>query len=356
MRPHILGIQHELEYEVAERVQAMVPCAERVAFTSSGSEAVQIALRLARGFTGRNLVVKFEGHYHGWLDSVLIGYRPKPEDVAGAPVARVASRGQVPNAVDNVLVARWNDAAALESLFRDQGDKIAAVIMEPVLCNSGGLMPKPGYLQAARDLCRRYGALLIFDEVITGFRIGPGGAQAHFGVTPDLATFGKALAGGLPLSAVAGRADVMDQIADGGVAFGGTFNGNPMSLAAARATLDELAGGELLRTANQTGELLMGEIRRLAEKHSVPLVVCGFGSAFALHFTSGPEPFEYRDTLRDSQESLRAYLMAALTGGLHLLPDGRIYVSAVHSREDVDKTAGIIDRVLADMRSPVAVS
>jgi glutamate-1-semialdehyde 2,1-aminomutase len=191
-KPHIYGAQHELEYLVSEKVQSMVPCAERVIFTSSGSEAVQAALRLARAHTGRNLVVKFEGHYHGWLDSVLLSYHPEADQLGPADRPRVApgSKGQVPNAAENVLVAPWNDLGFLEKLFAGHADGIAAVITEPVLCNSGSLMPEPGFLEGLRALATANGALLIFDEIITGFRIAPGGAQSSFGVIPDLATFG----------------------------------------------------------------------------------------------------------------------------------------------------------------------
>ena len=255
-RPFTYGAQHELEISVAERIQAAVPSAERVAFSSSGSEVVQLAHRLARAFTRRTLILKFEGHYHGWIDGALVSYHPReglgPRE---APHVIPGSFGQVPNVVENVLVAPWNDLAALEGLFRAHPARIAGVMMEPVLCNSGCLMPAPGYLAGVRDLCRRQGALFIMDEVITGFRIALGGAQAHFGVTPDLTTFGKAVAGGAPLSVVAGRREVLEQLHGAGVAFGGTFNGNPLSLAIADATLEELArdGGAALAPGEPVG-------------------------------------------------------------------------------------------------------
>ena len=279
-RPLTYGAQHELEISVAERIQAAVPSAERVAFSSSGSEVVQLAHRLARAYTRRTLILKFEGHYHGWIDGALVSYHPReglgPRE---APHVIPGSFGQVPNVVDNVLVAPWNDLDVLDGLFRAHPERIAGVMMEPVLCNSGCLMPAPGYLEGVRDLCRRHGALFIMDEVITGFRIALGGAQAHFGVTPDLSTFGKAVAGGAPLSVVAGRREIMEQTHGAGVAFGGTFNGNPLSLAIADATLAELArdGGALLVQANRTGQALMEGIRDLGRRHGLPLLVEGFG-------------------------------------------------------------------------------
>jgi glutamate-1-semialdehyde 2,1-aminomutase len=350
-KPHDYGAQHELEYEVAERLQQAVPCAEQVAFTSSGSEAVQLALRLARAYTRRNLIVKFEGHYHGWLDSVLISYHPAAEQCGHPddPNVVLASKGQVPNSAENVIVAPWNRIEALEKIFAQRGNEIAAVITEPVLCNSGGLYPRDGYLKALRKLCDEYGALLIFDEVITGFRISLHGAQGHFGIVPDIATFGKALAGGVTLSAIAGRTDIFALMQGGGVAYGGTFNGNPVSLAGARATLDELAkhDGEPLRHANRMGEKLQDGIRASARNRGIPLTIAGFGAAFGVHFTSKTELITYRDVLEDDTDQLNRYLMAALEEGLYLLPDGRIYVSAVHQESDIEESISKIDRAFA---------
>jgi glutamate-1-semialdehyde 2,1-aminomutase len=259
----------------------------------------------------------------------------------------LGSAGQTPNAVDNVLVASWNSLPYLETLFGRYGEQIAAVITEPVLCNAGNVMPLPGYLEGLRRLTRQHGALLIFDEVITGFRIGPGGAQAHFGVVPDLSTLGKALAGGLTLSVVAGRAEIMDLMVAGGVSFGGTFNGNPMSLAAAHATLEELSrdDGAALARANAAGQWLMQEIRGLAQERGLPFLVTGFGASFSLHFTPLTEIHNYRDTLRDNQALLRQFLRLALDEGIYLLPDGRFYVSAVHTEKEEEETVQALRRV-----------
>ncbi|MBV9491535.1 MAG: aminotransferase class III-fold pyridoxal phosphate-dependent enzyme, partial [Verrucomicrobia bacterium] len=202
-KPHIFGAQHLLEFEVSEAIQRAVPCAERVAFTSSGSEAVQIALRLARAFTGRNLIVKFEGHYHGWMDSVLLSYKPKSSDLRGSDSFQglLGSRGQVPNAVDNVVIARWNDLASVEAVFREFGPDVAAIVAEPVACNSGCLPAEPNFLESIARLARANGSLVMFDEIITGFRHRAASVQAAIGLFPDIATLGKALGGGLTLSA-----------------------------------------------------------------------------------------------------------------------------------------------------------
>ncbi|HEV8309626.1 MAG TPA: aspartate aminotransferase family protein [Methylomirabilota bacterium] len=356
-RPLSYGAQHELEIAVAERLQRIVPCAERVAFSSSGSEVVQLAHRLARASTGRPLVLKFEGHYHGWIDGALLSYHPGLEGLGPreAPHVTLGSLGQVPNAADNVVVAPWNRLDILAETFRRRPGQIAAVMMEPVLCNSGCLTPVPGYLEGVRDLCRREGALLIFDEVITGFRIALRGAQGAYGVVPDLATFGKAVGGGAPLSVVAGRRAIMEQLFTSGVAFGGTFNGNPLSLAVADATLAELErddGASLVR-ANALGRTLIDGIRERARAHGLPLQVCGFGAAFALHFTTCAPLLDYRDTLDDDTELLGRFLFRALEEGLHVLPDGRFYVSTVHAEREVEATLAALDRVFARLREPI---
>lgn len=352
-KPHNYGAQHALEPQVAEKIQQLVPCAERVAVTSSGSEALQLAFRLARAHTRRRLILKFEGHYHGWMDSALLSFKPTAAEVGPREAPRVlpGSRGQVTNSVENVVVACWNDPAGLELVLERYWREIAAVVMEPVLCNSGCLMPRDGYLAAAREACSRCGALLVFDEVITGFRIAPGGAQQAFAVVPDIATLGKALGGGVPISAVAGRKEILDRIAGGGVSFGGTFNGNPLSMAATDACLETIAefGGAALQRANRAGERLMDGIRRSAAQRGLDVLVTGFGAAFGIHFRRDAELWDYRDTFSDDRERLSDFLRRALHEGLYLLPDGRFYVSAAHSTEDIDASIAAIDRVFEQM-------
>src|SRR5436190_7333201 len=291
-RGHVYSAQHEQEVEVAELVCELVPCAERVRFNTVGSEAVHAALRLARGVTGRPKVLKFEGHYHGWLDPVLYSVHP-PLDRAGpadAPVPVPGTKGQTDTS-DDLVVCGWNDLDALERALEQHRGEIAAVIMEPLLCNTGCIAPRPGYLEGAKALCVEHGALLVFDEVITGFRLGPGGAQERFGVTPDLAVFGKAIAGGLPLACLAGRADVMDAISRGEVAHAGTFNSNPIAIAAAAATLRELTsdGGAAYRRLAATGERLMTGLRAAASAAGVPLLVDGPGAVFQTYLTDRSE-------------------------------------------------------------------
>jgi glutamate-1-semialdehyde 2,1-aminomutase len=340
--PADYGAQHELEFEVSEQIQRLMPCAELVQFTSSGSEACQIAFRLARAFTGRNRILKFEGHYHGWMDGALVSYKPSVDQL-GAPA--LGSRGQVPNSAENFAVTQWNDIDTLDRATAAGG--IAAVVMEPVLCNSGCILPRPGYLEQARRLCMERGILLIFDEVITGFRLSLGGAQGYYDVVPDLATFGKAVGGGAPLSGIAGRADILMQMYDG-VSFGGSFNGNPVSLASANATLTELARdhGAALVHAHRMGQRLIDGIPRMAR---MPVIVSGFGAAFAIHFTNRTELRDYRDTLADDAGLLNRFLYRALEQGLHIVPDGRMYVSAAHTDRDIDDTLARLEVVFSDL-------
>jgi glutamate-1-semialdehyde 2,1-aminomutase len=351
--PIAYGAQHELEFQVSELIQRLLPCAELVAFTSSGSEAVHAVWRLARAFTGRPLILRFEGHYHGWFDAALVSYKP-PLDRVGpldAPLAVPGSRGQVANVVENFVVAPWNRLEILERVLERESGRVAAVAMEPVLCNSGCILPAPGYLEGVQALCRKHGALLHFDEVITGFRMGLGGAQGHYGVTPDIATFGKAVGGGAPLSGFAGRREILMQMYDGGVSFGGSFNGNPVSLACAHAALTELSRNEgaPLQRANAFGQQLMAGIRTSAARHGHRVLVCGFGAALAIHFTALPELIDYRDTLAGDAAKLRRFLSLALRQGLHIVPDGRMYVSIAHTEEDIEETLRRLDSVFAEL-------
>jgi len=347
-----LGAQHELEIEVAEKICQMVPCSERVAYSSTGSEAVQLALRLARAATGRPKIVKFEGHYHGWMDNILLGYHPQPP-LQTAPQAELTTEGQSPAILGDVVVLPWNDAPGLEACLRERSHEIAGIITEPILCNSSCLMPLPGYLQALRKLATRYGVVLIFDEVITGFRVAPGGAQSLFGVVPDLAIFGKAVAGGFPLSVVVGKKEFMDLIPQKRVTHAGTFNGNPVSLAAARATLGVLnaRGGAPLKSARKLGERLIAGIGRLAEEGEIPLLINGVGTAFHLSFTVRSEMRNYRDTLDADTQKRDAFLEAMLQEGVYLLSDGRWYVSAAHTQADIELALKAVRKAFVRIKS-----
>jgi glutamate-1-semialdehyde 2,1-aminomutase len=340
-----VGAQHELEGQVAEQICRLVPCAAQVVFSNTGSEAVQIAIRLARAHTGRQKIIRFEGHYHGWLDNALVGYRP-----AVSPSSRsMPTEGMNRGVLEEMIVLPWNDLAAVEAVLEREGAQVAAAITEPILCNSGCLMPLPGYLEGLRNLTTKYGAVLIFDEVITGFRVALGGAQALFGITPDLATFGKAIAGGFSLSAVAGSREIMRLIEQHRVVHAGTFNGNPISLAAAGEVLSRLENrsGLLLEQLKRRGEQLIAGIKRFSRERGIPITINGVGSVFHLSFTSRETMVSYRDTLDSDLQMRDKFVEAMLEAGVYLLPDGRWYLSAAHTEEDMEATLVALKRVFA---------
>jgi glutamate-1-semialdehyde 2,1-aminomutase len=252
----------------------------------------------------------------------------------------LTSEGQSPAALSEVIVLPWNDPGALEDIVRKHHGEIAAIITEPILCNSSCLMPQPGYLELMRKLTNHYGLVLIFDEVITGFRVAAGGAQELFGVIPDLATFGKAVAGGFTLSVIAGKKRIMDLIPRGRVIHAGTFNGNPIALCAAQATLKCLnrQNHSALGRIRSIGEMLMKEIIQTAEEFRIPVLINGVGAAFHVSFTKRREMLNYRDTLDCDPRVRDDFLRAMLESGVYLLPDGRWYVSAAHSDSDAHFT------------------
>lgn len=350
-----LGAQHELESEVARKVCEMIPSGELVAFSNTGTEAVQLALRLARGYTRRQKFIKFEGHYHGWFDNTLASYHPTGAALQAAlPVA--GSEGQSRSSLNDVIVLPWNDFDALESVVEQCGDEIAAIITEPILCNSSCLMPEAGYLRKMRDLARRFGIILIFDEVITGFRVAAGGAQSLLGVIPDLTVLGKALGAGFPLSAVAGRNDIMELIPQRRVVHAGTFNGNPISLAAAKACLDVLSagGGRALKKLDKLGQQLISGIAACAAEAGIPCLVNGIGPVFHVSFTSRTSMRNYRDTLDCDIQLRDQFIQKMLEHGIYLIPDGRWYLSAAHTRRHVDETLAAVRKVFAKL--PALVS
>lgn len=329
------GAQHDLEFEVSETLNRTIPCADLVAYANSGTEIVQVALRLARACTGRRKYLKFEGHYHGWSDEALVAYHPPESDSLEKPSA--VGAGQLPH--ETVIVAEWNNRQHVARIFGEHASEISAIICEPLLSNSGCIPPAPGFLEFLREITSRHETILIFDEVITGFRVDLRGAQGRWGVTPDLATYAKAVGGGAPLSVLAGRAEFMQRIASGEVIHAGTLNGNPLSLAAARATIEVLAAdnGSIYRGLRARAERLREGIEGALKGTGVPVTTSGDGPVFQVSFMDAPAT-NYRDTLRARMDSYGDFAMGLLDKGVLTLPDGRWYVSAVHSDEDIERT------------------
>lgn len=341
------GAQHRGEIELAELLARVLPGVERVILSNTGTEAVQAAIRLARAYSGRSRIVKFEGHYHGWLNNVLVSYRLKPSD----PCAALPACGGQPAAeFAETLVLPWNDLQAVADAFRKYPGEIAGVLTEPVLANGGSCLPRKGYLQGIIDLCHEHGAVSIFDEVITGFRIALGGAREYFGVTPDLSVYAKALAAGFTLSAVGGRQEIFNVLNDGRTIHAGTYNGNPINLAAAKATVEVLAEPGAYDRMHAHGMALRDALRRKAAACNLKLVTTGLGSVFSLHFGLDGEPATYRDTLSADTVLFQRFRLAMLRAGVQLLPDGRIYVGASHGEQELQLANEAIEFALEKVR------
>ncbi len=336
------GLPYELEVEAARKVVEAVPGAEQVRFTNSGSEAVGTAVRLARAYTGRRLLIRFEGHYHGWQDTVYWSNHVDPAVAGPASKPRpVASGPGVPaELADTLIVLTWNDPESFAAVMAERGDEVAAVITEPAVFNTGCILPEPGYLELLREETRRHGALLIFDEVITGFRFARGGAQEYFGVTPDLTTMAKGLGGGFPVAAIGGSREVMAMIAEGRYSHSGTYNANVVACAAVSATMDVLAEPGLYERQRALGEDLMAGLRKLADDAGLPVIVEGLGTVFQLWFSSHPIR-NWRDAQRYADEEMftRWWQEMLLRGVLfHPSQYENLFVSLVHTPEDVGRT------------------
>ncbi|CAN5601236.1 glutamate-1-semialdehyde 2,1-aminomutase [soil metagenome] len=334
-----LGTSTPLEIEAAEAVRGVLGWPEQIRFAGSGSEANQIALRVARAATGRNLVVQFESHYHGWIDSVFA----RSAEV-GSRSAAGRSPGQAPGALSDVLIVPWNDIDVLTEIFDDYTDQIAAVIMEPIMMNHDGAYPSDGYLAEVQRLTRRHGTVLILDEVITGFRVAPGGAAQLFGIQPDLATYAKAMAAGWPVAAVAGRRQLLEVLDVGGANHGGTYNGNSAAMAATLATMDLIKDGAVHRKIHAVGAELMAGLSRVATERSVPLRVHGSPAAFFVDLVD-------REDLPPREGSgYNSIVEHFAVNGIWIGKRGSWYVSSAHDGDDIAHTLDSAISVFDTMR------
>jgi len=344
--------QHVRELDLSRRLTSLLPGVDLVRYASSGTEAVQMALRLARAFTGRSKIVKFEGHYHGWTDSVYVSVRPSGNEAgpADAPVAVSDTPGAAPGAIADMVIAGWNDLDHLRRAFAAHPGQIAGVIMEPMMVNGGVILPAPGYLEGAKALCAEHGAVLIFDEVITGFRLGLTGAQGRFGVTPDLTVFAKAVAAGFPMAMVAGRRDIMEIMQTHGVMHGGTYNGNVQSMAAAIATLDILTadGGAVYAGMEARGTRLMEGLRECAGRHGVAMHVTGVPTMFQTMFIAS-QPANWRESSLLDRERAMQFSLALQTHGVRVNQRCAWFLSAAHDNATIEATLAAADKALGAM-------
>lgn len=337
------GIPHAQEVTMAQRVKSLVPSVEKVRFCNSGTEATMSAIRLARGFTGRDLIVKFDGCYHGHSDGLLVkagsgaltlGY----PDSAGVP-AEVARQ---------TLVLPFNDPEALRRVFEQHDGQLAAVILELVPANAGLYLPKPGYLELLRQLTRDHGSVLIADEVMTGFRLGPAGAQGVFGLTPDLSCFGKIIGGGLPVGAFGGRAEIMDQLAPLGPVYqAGTLSGNPLAMAAGLAALDVLQSSDAWNRLEAAGSQLEQGMVAVAKATQIPMQFQRIGSMFCGYFTEHPV-WNLADAMRSDRTRFARFFHGMLDRGIYLAPSQfeAGFISTAHTSAEIEATIRAAEAVL----------
>jgi glutamate-1-semialdehyde 2,1-aminomutase len=332
-----------LEYRAARLITELVPSAELVRFATSGSEAVQAALRTARAATKRWKIIKFEGHYHGWFDNVLWSVAPDITKAGDSlrPVPVAGTEGQ--ESGENLVVLPWNNAELIEEHLK--GGDIAGVIMEPIMFNFGGILPALGYLERVREMCTKYGTVLIFDEVITGFRVSAGGAQTRLSVIPDLTILGKALANGFAVAAIVGKREFMDLIGEGRVMHGGTYNTQSVSMAATVATLEIIKTGAPYQCIDVTGGALMNGLKREFLAAGVEHEIVGYPAVFNVRFDL-KGPTDYRSALKVNRNRYLNFALELLTKGIRILPRGTWFLSSAHEEVDIDKTLSAVREVL----------
>ncbi|MDX6621491.1 MAG: glutamate-semialdehyde -aminomutase [Gaiellales bacterium] len=342
-----VGAQHEGEFQLAELLCAHIPAFELARISLSGSEAVHATLRVARAATGRSLVVKFAGHYHGWFDTILTA----TSHMDWGP----ESAGQPEAALTDVAVLEWNDADGLEQFFAEHGSRIAALIMEAYPCNGGVIPPAPGFLELARSLTAAHGAVLVFDEVITGFRLALGGAQEILSVTPDLAVVAKAMGNGYPISAFGGRRDLMELVGDNRVLHAGTYNAGGASVAAAIATIQTLVAINPYKHLRALGSRLRDGLTEVAAAHGHRLVTQGPGPVFFAWFLAEGRIDTYSDHLRADAAAYARFAEALMYEGVRIIPAGRWYLNAAHTDADIDEALAAAGRAFTRLAAPASV-
>ncbi|MCG8482384.1 MAG: aminotransferase class III-fold pyridoxal phosphate-dependent enzyme [Clostridia bacterium] len=347
-----------IQFEAAEKIQKLIPSAELVRFTSSGTEANMNNLRVARAYTGKNMFVKFNGQYNGGADFIIGGVAKDAEN----PVAKndvnyedvysimCSTDGRAANALEDCYIIEWNDLDALENLFKKDADNIAAVIMEPVMTNVNGCMPEPGCLEGVRELCTKYKVVLIFDEVVTGFRMGLQGAQGYFGITPDLTTYAKAIGGGMPISVFCGKKEIMDVITKTDVLGVGTYNGHPVSVAALIATLEELEknDGAVFKHIERLGNMLRDGMLEIADKVGCKtLRVQGYPGAWNILFSEKDKIINHKDGIENS-DLMKVFALLGILKEKGIMTAFRFCTSAVHTEEDIKITLEKFEEALTE--------
>lgn len=351
----------DVEIEVAEMIQKMVPTAERIRFANTGTEAMMAAVRLARGATGRPKILKFEGHYHGWYDDLLISSNALPVTALGLrsdPIKMADSSGLNRHALDDTVVVPWNDLTVLERAIQSHPGQIAAIITEGIMANMGVIPPAAGYLQGVQKLARQHGILFILDETVTGFRIAPGGCQEYYKLDPDIVTFGKALGCGLPVAAFGGRKEVMKGLEWGGVLHYGTHNGSRIGMHAARANLRVLTrdGNAAFRHTWRIADQLAAGLAQIFKRKGRGVLIQRVGPMFQLMFTERPAIRDYRDYCEHvDRAAYRTFVHKLFEFGVYTTPSAALHsiVTLAHTEQDVSLTLAAVERALDALSSPV---
>jgi glutamate-1-semialdehyde 2,1-aminomutase len=343
------------EIELARRIIDLIPSIEQIRICNTGTEAVLYALRLARTFTGRKKVIRFEGMYHGFSDGVYWSKHPNLDEAGpeAHPIPVPQGPGMATTLAEQLIVLPWNDIAALREAIDSHGDDIAAVLTEPIMCNTGCILPEPGYLQAMREITAARKILLIYDEVITGFRLNLAGAQGLYGIRPDLSVFAKGLGGGFPVAALGGRRDVMSLVADGTVSMAGTYSANTIAISAAHAALDELTQPGMYERLYTRCERLSVGLERLLHDAKLSAYVVGMGPVLQVWFADN-RIRNYRDAARyANHEKFRLWWEGMLDRGVLFHPHAfeNLFVSFAHSDEDIDLTLEAARATVKDLRA-----
>lgn len=348
----ICSCETEHHVALARRVTELVPCAELVRFAGSGTETVMHALRLARSATGRDKIIKFEGHFHGYADALNFSAAP-PLDQAGpadAPLAYPESSGIPASVRGDIVIIPFNDEAALEATFATHGREAAALLLEPINYDQGCILPKPGFLQHCRELCDRHGVILFFDEVLTAFRVAPGGAQQYLGVTPDLCVLGKAFGGGTPISAVAGKREIMQHLRPlGRSEMSGTYLAHLTTVLAALAALEEYSRPGFYDRLNAVGEHFYTGFQEIIDGRGVPLRLQHVGPRFGLYFGIRDEVTNYRQAARKDRVLEHAFIAGCYRRGVYFAVSPHHGFSAAHTQADMDRVLNAIDETLEEI-------
>jgi glutamate-1-semialdehyde 2,1-aminomutase len=352
----LFGTPVELEVSLARKFKQMVPTSDMVIFGTNGTDATMNAIRIARAATGKDTVLKFEGHYHGQHDYAMISVEAPPP-VAGLeeyPRPLPYSAGIPSLVLDTVIVSPWNNLRAFERIMKRHRNEVAAIVMEPIMANSGIIPPNPEYLKAVKEIAAQNDALLIFDEVVTGFRVAPGGAQELYGVVPDLSTWGKALGGGVPISAVSGKKEYMELIGPGKVSYGGTYFANSLTLAGALANLEVLSenGNYRFQELKELTTRLMNELSKIGDRAGQDVCVQGVPGMFSFAFTKLKKIINYRESLLLDWNKYRLLTQILMNHGVLVHPDNyeRLTISTAHTRNDVEQSISIFEDAFRELR------